>query len=187
MELDPVTVRRAQGGDRSAQGTFLRRYAGPLHAMVRRCGVPGDTDDHVHDLLSRLIAALPQFKPNGPATLTTWVFTIAQRFVIDLSRKKHLQLAPIEAGADVPDGRPSPERLLEHAELKVRLEAALETLPVDQRRSFVLAYVHQRPLAEIAETEGVPLGTVKSRLHRARAALVTTLSLENGGPHVAAR
>jgi RNA polymerase sigma-70 factor (ECF subfamily) len=158
-----------------------------LHALVRRSGVPGDTDDHVHDLLSRLITALPQFKPSGPATLTTWVFTIAQRFVIDLSRKRHLQLAPIEAGGQVADERPSAELLLEHAELKVRLEAALQTLPVDQRRCFVLAYVHQRPLAEIAEAEGIPIGTVKSRLHRARAALTTTLSLEKGGAHVAAR
>jgi RNA polymerase sigma-70 factor (ECF subfamily) len=188
MELDAATVQRAQGGDRSAQETFLRRYAGPLHALIRRSGVPGDADDLAHDLLSRLMLALPQFRLDGAATLSTWVFTIAQRFVIDVSRKRHLQLAPIEAGAQVADERPGADTLLERAELQVRLEAALQTLPIDQRRVFVLAQVHQRPLAEIAEVEGVPVGTVKSRLHRARAALVATLSPQlAGGDHAAAR
>ena len=98
MELDPATVQRAQGGDRSAQEAFLRRYAGPLHALIRRAGVPGDVEDLLNELLQRLIVALPKWRPGGPATLTTWVFTIAQRFVIDASRKRHLHLAPIEQG-----------------------------------------------------------------------------------------
>jgi RNA polymerase sigma-70 factor (ECF subfamily) len=187
MELDPMTVRRAQRGDRSAQEAFLRRYAGPLHALIRRSGVPGDADDLTHDVLSRLMAALPKFDPAGAAALTTWVFTIAQRFVIDVSRKRHLQVAPLEAGSHVADERPGADALLERAELKVHLEAALTTLPVDQRRIFVLAQVHQRSLQEIADAEGVPIGTVKSRLHRARAALVAVLSPTLGGAHAAAQ
>jgi RNA polymerase sigma-70 factor (ECF subfamily) len=190
-ELDELTVRRAQAGDRSAQEAFLRRYAGPLHSLVRRCGVvPAETDDLVHDLLGRLIAALPRFQTGGAATLTTWVFTIAQRFMIDVSRKRHLELVPMEAGLTVPDHAPGPHEVAESRELGVRIEAALSRLPVDQRRVFVLAQVHQRPLQEIAEAEGVPMGTVKSRLHRARAALFELLSSPTrvqGDPHAVAR
>jgi RNA polymerase sigma-70 factor (ECF subfamily) len=188
-ELDPFTVRRAQEGDRAAQEAFLRRYAGPLHALVRRCGVTKEADDVVHDLLGRLIVALPRYKAGGPATLTTWVFTVAHRFVIDLSRKRHLELAPLEAGHHVPDAAPAADQVIERRQLQARLEAALERLPVDQRRVFVLAQVHQQPLQEIADGEGVPVGTVKSRLHRARAALLELVSepREEGGLHAVAR
>jgi RNA polymerase sigma-70 factor (ECF subfamily) len=189
-ELDELTLRRAQGGDHAALEAFVRRYAPVLHALLRRSGLGADTEDRLQELLSRLLEALPRFRSEGPATLTTWVFTIAQRWLIDVSRKRKLHLAPLEAGRAVIDPGPRADQLLERQQLGRRVELALETLPLDQRRVFVLAQVHQRPLQEIADTEGVPVGTVKSRLHRARAALVENLAPvlgEHGGHHVAAR
>ncbi|HEY0840530.1 MAG TPA: sigma factor-like helix-turn-helix DNA-binding protein, partial [Vulgatibacter sp.] len=62
-----------------------------------------------------------------------------------------------------------------------RLEAALARLPDVQRRTFLLAAVHGQPLEAIAAGDGVAVGTVKSRLHRARAELATILDLDEGG------
>jgi RNA polymerase sigma-70 factor (ECF subfamily) len=193
QSLDPLTLRRAQRGDRTAQELFLRRYVGAVHALVRRSGTPGDADDLTQELLQKLLIALPRFDPSGPAQLTTWVFTVAQRWLIDRSRRRQHTFAPLEEGAAVADVRPIQDALLAGRQLQRALEQAIATLPVDQRRVFLLAHVHQQPLKEIAEGEGVALGTVKSRIHRARVALMQLLSdaeepeLEkakaNGGGH----
>ncbi len=174
-ELAPATIRAAQAGERAAQEAFVRRYAGPMRALVMRGGAVGEVDDVVHELLGKLLAALPKFSLDGPASLTTWVFTVAQRSLIDASRRPRLALVPLTEAEAVPDGGPSAHDALERRQLGEQLEAALATLPVELRRLFVLAQVHQRPLQELADAEGVPLGTVKSRLHRARALLVARL------------
>jgi RNA polymerase sigma-70 factor (ECF subfamily) len=174
-ELSAELIARAQHGDRAAQEAFLRRYVRPLHALVRRSGAPGDPDDLTQELLSRLLTALPRFDPAGPARLTTWVFTVAQRWLIDERRRRHLTLVELEDGVAVPDSRPLPEQRLEEHRLAVALEDAVGRLPETQRRVFLLAQVHEQPLEAVAEAEGVPLGTVKSRLHRARAQLVLWL------------
>lgn len=182
-ELDPSTVRAAQRGHRAAQEAFVRRYAGPMRALARRGRVGADVDDTVHELLGKLLSALPKYSPDGPASLTTWVFTVAQRWLIDASRRPRLALVPLAQALEVPDAAPDAALRLERRQLGAQLEAALATLPPELERLFVLAQVHQRPLQELAEAEGLPLGTVKSRLHRARALLVASLwpALNEGG------
>src|SRR5436305_15283931 len=103
MELDEVTLARARRGDRAAQDVFLRAYAPPLHALVRRTSVRGEADDLTQELLGKLLAALPRFDPAGPAKLSTWVYTIAQRWLIDVNRRRHLSVAPLEDGLGVAD------------------------------------------------------------------------------------
>jgi|SRR5579871_4840440 len=188
--LDALTLRRAQRGDRDAQEAFLQRYVRPLRGLVLRAGPSGDVDDLTQDLMRKMLDALPRFRPEGSAQLTTWVFAVAQRWLIDVSRKRHLALVPLEQAAEVPDGAAPLDDQLTEQQLERRLELALRSLPEDQRRTFVLAQVYQRPLTEIAEAEAVPLGTVKSRLHRARAALVGQLGdvlQDRGGSRGSAR
>src|SRR5438128_1922014 len=100
-ELDAGSVQRAQQGDRSAQATFLRRYVKPLHAFLRRSGLEHDADDATQELLAKLLRVLPSFQPVGPATLTTWVFTVAHRWLVDEKRRRHLAVAPLDEGLDV--------------------------------------------------------------------------------------
>lgn len=99
---------------------------------------------------------------------------------------------PLDRADKVADSGPGGDALVERRELRERLERALGQLPEEQRRVFVLAQVHQQPLEQIAECEQLPLGTVKSRLHRARAALVLLLggaldAPEEGGLDAALR
>lgn len=190
MELDEETLARAQKGERAAQTAFLRRYAGPLRSLVRRLG-SGDADDQLQELFLTLLQALPRFTPEGPARLTTWVFAVAHRQLIAGRRKARLTLVPMEEGAAVPDAGPSLDVLLGHKRLGVALEEALAKLSDAHRRVFVLTQLHHQPLESVAEVEGVPLGTIKSRLHRARAELVLllgpALDLPEGGRHAASK
>lgn len=187
MELDRLTLERAIRGDRSAQEAFLRRYVRPLHAFLRRAGPPGEADDLTQELLGKLLSVLPRFDPDGPAKLTTWVFTISHRWLLDEKKRRHLSLAPLDEGLAVVDSNPGPDLRFEHKELARALEVAIAQLPEAQRRVFVLAQVHGQPLETVAEVEAVPVGTIKSRLHRAKAQLAARLgpllSNEEGGSH----
>lgn len=175
MELDRVTVERLRRGDRAAQDVFLRRYAGVMHSFVRRAGPPGDADDLTQELLEKLLTVVHRFEPDGPAILTTWVFTVAHRWLLDEKKRRHLQVAPLDEGLHVPSGAPPADVGVHQRQLDAALERALAALPEAQRRVFVLTQVHGQPLEAVAEVEGVPVGTLKSRLHRARAALAVAL------------
>jgi RNA polymerase sigma-70 factor, ECF subfamily len=190
MELDEATVQRARRGDRAAQDAFLRRYAGPLHALLKRAGTL-NTEDAVQELLAKLLTVLPRFDPTGSAMLTTWVFTVAHRWLIDQRKRRHLTLVPLEQALDIADPTPSADRMLEEKQATRLLETAIARLPDEQRRIFLLAQVHQQPLDALAAVEGVAVGTIKSRLHRARAQLVALIApalrkLE-GGSHASPR
>lgn len=177
QELSAQVILRAQRGDRAAQRDVLIRYSGVFRGLVRRVlpGSSADVDELTQSALCQLLVALPKFDPNGTAKLTTWAFSVAHHFLIDVSRKRHLRVVPLEAAAEVVDAQPAPFEATWRAEIRSELEAAIETLPIDQRRVFVLVHIHEQPLEAVAEAEGVPVGTVKSRLFRARAKLAVEL------------
>lgn len=179
-ELSADVVARAQRGDRNAQTLVLERYAPMLFQLVRRiAGRSADTDSLTQSLLQRLLQVLGRFDPAGPAKLTTWVYTVSHHFLIDELRKNRLALVPLDSSHDLADLRADPHSDLWRSQVRSALEVAIERLPMDQRRVFVLVHLHEHPLEAVAEAEGVPLGTVKSRLFRAKARLAREL-----GPHL---
>lgn len=143
-------------------------------ALLKRSGI-ANLEDAVQEVLAKLLGVLPQFDPHGTARLTTWVFTVAHRWLLDQRKRRHLILVSLDEAAAIADPRPGPDRLVEHKQLADALEVAISRLPDEQRRVFLLAQIHQQPMEELARTEGVPIGTIKSRLHRARAQLVALL------------
>jgi RNA polymerase sigma-70 factor (ECF subfamily) len=179
---------KAQRGDARAQEAFLRGVAAPVRALVRRCGRAHEEEDQLQEVFARLLEVLPRFRPEGPAKLTTWVHTVVHRWLISQHRRRAVAVEPLDEGLAVPDTRPSAHELVERRQLSDQLEAALGHLSDEQRRVFVLTQLHHQSLEEVAKTEGVALGTVKSRLHRARAELVLRLGealdaqTEKGGP-----
>src|SRR5215472_14035639 len=124
MELDHATIQRARRGDRAAQDAFLRRYGGPLHALLKRSGIPS-TEDAVQELLAKLLSVLPRFDPRGPAVLTTWVFTVAHRWLLDQRKRRHLTLVPLDETMEVADPRPIADQLVEQRQRDAALEAAI--------------------------------------------------------------
>lgn len=173
--MSPHVLKAAQGGDRAAQAELLRALGPQLALVVRRLGFAHEKDDVLHELFVHLLAVLPRFKVDGPAKLSTWAYTVAHRFLLMRRRVKAPVLVPLEGGLSVADSALGPEAHARGAELSRRLERALGGLPDEQRRAFVLSQLHEVPLEEVARVEEVPVGTVKSRIHRARAALVLSL------------
>lgn len=169
-------VAAAQGGDRFALDQLLRNHYDRIHGVCRRiAGSTRDGDDACQEALIKIVRNLPRF--DGRSAFGTWAYRIATNAALDELRKRNRRPG-LHAVGD--DARPEqadttasartdwyPERLL--------LDEALERLPDDLRIAVVLRDVADLDYAEIAAALDVPLGTVKSRISRARAALADQL------------
>lgn len=167
--LDELTLRRAQRGDQRAWRDLIGCYERPVHALIWRL-LAGRARHLAPDLTQetfvRVLKALPGFDPSGPATLGTWILTIATRVTLnELRRPEPVALAHEPTARERADGDAERQRL------GAAIAAAMATLPDAQRAALVLREFHGLEYAEIAEALEVDVGTVKSRIARARAAV----------------
>jgi RNA polymerase sigma-70 factor (ECF subfamily) len=173
--MEVRTITRAQRGDGDAQALVLREVGGVVASLVRRLGERSQADDLLHDVFAHLLEVLPKFDPNGPAQLTSWAFTVAQRWLLMQRRKRPLQLVPLDGALGVADESVDALQTVAENELALLLDVELRALPEEQKRAFTLTQLRGMSLEEAARAEGVPLPTLKTRLHRARATLVLRL------------
>lgn len=179
---DDALVRAARGAGENARAaleTLLVRHEKQVYATCLR--IVGDREaarDLAQDTLVRVIGAIESF--DGRARFTTWLTRIAMNACIShLRKQKHRRSASLEAaGADGLTGRdrlesvePAPTGRVELEEDLARLADAMRSMDDQQRAILVLRDVRRLDYREIAETLHVPVGTVKSRLFRAREAL----------------
>jgi RNA polymerase sigma factor (sigma-70 family) len=149
------------------------RDVGPrVWGLCRR--LAPDPDDCYQEIWEKVFRALPGFDPTGAASVGTWVIRIAHRHLVDRHRRR-LVRGDVLPAPDLPALEPGADERLQGARQEARLEAALLRLPEDQRRVVVLHHCEGLPLDEIAAAEGVPVGTLKSRLHRGRGRLAELL------------
>jgi RNA polymerase sigma-70 factor, ECF subfamily len=177
--LDELTLRRAQRGDERAWRDLIGRYQQPVHALIWRL-MAGRARHRVEDLTQetfvRVLKALPAFDPAGSATLSTWILTIATRLVLNELRR------PEAASLDrEPAGREQADADAERRRLAAAIASGMATLPDAQRAVLVLREYHELDYGEIAEALELDVGTVKSRLSRARAAMREHLTQALGG------
>lgn len=168
-ELDDLTLRRAQQGDRVALEALVERYHPMVHALVWRMACArGESHvaDLVQDCLVRVLQGLGRFNPVGPARLSTWIMTIATRVVLNDRRR----IDPRDARLD-PAGYIDPATAASERELGVVLAKAITELPEPQRVVLVLREYHDLDYGEIAQVLDLDLNTVKSRMSRARVAV----------------
>jgi RNA polymerase sigma-70 factor (ECF subfamily) len=172
-ELDRRTLVAAQRGDRAARGAFIALYERRVTALVGRLLVsrPDLVDDAVQDVFVKLLTELHRFDPDGPARLSTWALTVATRQNLDRLRRLGTERRLLEAGEADEHAGPSGVRRLESLDLGARVTAAMAALPADHRAVLVLRAYHDLDYDEIAAALEIPVGTVKSRLGRAREAL----------------
>lgn len=168
---DEALLRAHLGGDAQAFNELVRRHRLALWTLALR--VLNDPDDAQDAVQVSLIYAFRRAHTyRGDAQVLTWLRSIVENTskTVAATRTRLAQRAAEAATADV--GGPKPATAIEDEALhQVDLKAALERLPPDQRRAFFLVRVHGFTLVEAARREGVPLGTIKSRVSRARAAL----------------
>ena len=180
VELDELTLRRAKRGDRAAFGALVRFYQRPIFALLSRMLLSSDRRDLVEDLAQetfvRALRAIDTFGDDGRNRLSSWLLTIAARVALDALKRRALPTQPLEELADIVPGPRRADDELERRTLREAIGAAVEGLPVGYRAAFLLREVHGLDYEAIAEALDVDVGTVKSRLSRARAALRTALS-----------
>lgn len=130
----------------------------------------GEAEDVSQEAFLAAFARLSDFDANRGA-FATWLMTIARNRCINrLKRKRSVPLSQPDAVEAGPSADPLAQR-----ELAQRLDDALAALPVEQRSAFVLAEIEGLPYSEIARIERTSLGTVKSRIHRAKQRLRSLL------------
>ncbi|MBA3499118.1 MAG: sigma-70 family RNA polymerase sigma factor [Myxococcota bacterium] len=174
--LDELTLRRAQRGDDRAWRALVERYQAPVHALIWRL-LAGRSRHRVEDLVQetfvRVLRALPSWDLAGPASLQTWILTIATRLTLNELRKPEMTTIIGD-----PPATDSTDAASERARIAAAIAAGVATLPDAQRAVFVLREYHELEYADISEALGLDLGTVKSRLARARQALRERLVAE---------
>jgi len=175
--FDGDVLAAAQRGDAWACRRFVLEHQQAVFALVWRmlgpAGRRGQAEDVTQDALVRALRALPRFDPLGRAKLSTWVLTIATRTAIDELRRRQADHAPLEDIELVDAERP--DTTVEQARLGRAIADAVGELGPEVRAAFVLRAYHDLSYPEIANALGVDIGTVKSRLFRARQALQARL------------
>ena len=164
----------ACAGDRSAFDSLIRARADSMFRLsVAILGDESDAADAVQDAFIGVWRQLPRLRE--PDKFEAWLRRIVVnscRMTLRAKARRRVREVPIEDF----DPAASPGRDNDDVEL---LRAALRVLPADQRSILALHHLEGRPLAEIAEVMAIPVGTAKSRLFTARAALVRALGEED--------
>lgn len=165
----------AGAGDAHAYTWLVTRHQGPVYRyLVRLVRVPETARELTQDTFLRAFQAIRSWRPE--ARFRTWLFRIAHNLALDhLRRTKHLRLEPLDAGLEVPDPAPGPDRQLETVQRARQLEQALAALAPAHREILLLREIEEMSYEDIARTLDLTLGTVRSRIARARAALLTIL------------
>jgi RNA polymerase sigma-70 factor (ECF subfamily) len=183
-ELDDLTLARAQRGEESAWRALVERYQRPVFALLSRMLSPVARRDLVEDLAQetflRVFRALPTFDRAAPGRLSSWLLTIAARLALDELRQRRPlleSLHAVHAQAAGTGNQASPDRRL----LNQILTRAVEALSPDHRAVLLLREVHGLEYDELATALAISVGTVKSRLSRARAELRAALAEDHDG------
>ena len=177
---DAVLVRKAQQGDMDAFESLVRKYQQRVYALCRRLtGAHQSADDLAQETFIKAYFALARFDAQWP--LYPWLRRIALNSGLNYlkARKRERPLLEGTLGARrTPFSAPvdSPEERLERAEFEARFERAVASLPADQRSVFVLRFHESMSYEEISRTLDLPIGTVMSRLNRARQKLKSLLT-----------
>jgi len=174
-ELDEVTLRRAQRGDDDACRRLVECYQARVFALLWRmvgARLPALVEDLAQDTFLQVFQALPGFSALGKARLSTWILTIASRRAIDQLRRPRREVGEVDC--DIASSRTADESSRQRV-LAEALEKAVLALAPETRAAFLLREVHGLDYADVARCLNTPLGTVKSRLSRARRDVDTAL------------
>jgi RNA polymerase sigma-70 factor, ECF subfamily len=171
-------VESAKIGDKRAFEVLIEQARPMLESTaILLVGNRADADDCVQNALSRAFNGLPKFA--GQSSFGTWIYRILRRvcarWLKSRGRDRHVCLEHAQNGSQFvrtpafsePIAPPEPDRVAAH-ELRQRIEAALEKLSPPIRTTFMLFAAKGLSYKEVAEQQGIPIGTVMSRIHAAR-------------------
>ncbi|MEQ8847387.1 RNA polymerase sigma factor [Botrimarina sp.] len=176
MPFDAAFLAELKRGDDSAVERLVAEFEGPLYRYFFAIhGDPALAGEQSADAFADLVAAAPRMR-GGPAQLRGFVYAVARNVERRRWRDRWRRSQPLAAAGEPENDSAGPGH---EAQARDELRQTLRVLggmDATTRDIFVLAFVEQLPLGEVAQTLGLPLGTVKSRIHRGRQELTATLA-----------
>lgn len=179
QELDQVLVARVQAGERGAFDLLVRRYQHRILAVISRyIGDWAETQDVGQEAFIRAYRAIGNFR--GDSAFYTWLYKIAintaKNWLVSQGRRPPTDDVQIENAEHLESAyrlkdNSTPERELLRAEIERTVFAAVEQLPDELKQAITLREIDGLSYEEIAETMACPIGTVRSRIFRAREAI----------------
>src|SRR5262245_6255336 len=180
---DQEVVQRARDGHERAYRELVRRYERPVFSLIYRMVRDRElAEDLAQDTFVKVLNALDSYR--SEYKFSSWIFKIANNTAIDHLRRKELDTLSLEGAPDavnperaeatalqLGDRAESPLQEMESRELGSAIERAIGGLRPEYRSCILLRDVEGRSYEEVAEILGLPLGTVKTYIHRARAEL----------------
>lgn len=173
VATDQQLVEQVLGGDSMAFEHLFNRYRDSIYQLYlqRTGGNVDDTDDLLQEAFVKAYLNLHRYKPDY--TFGQWIYTIARNTFIDYVRRKREDTVPLDkttdsSGALSAYNTPSPEERLINDQTRDRLEAFILRMPPRYRRLIELRFFREFSYEEIAAELGLPMGTVKTQIHRAR-------------------
>jgi len=167
---DAELVQRCLSGEQQAYGLLLKKYKRPIYSLVyRMVRHREEAEELSSEAFFKAFRALASYDPSQ--AFSSWMFKIANNLAIDWLRRRRPETASLneEDGVwEFPDTRPTAEESLERKQTMQVVEEAIGKLAPDYRAVVLLRHQEEKTYEEIAEILGVPLGTVKIRLFRAR-------------------
>jgi RNA polymerase sigma-70 factor, ECF subfamily len=178
-ELDQALVRRVQAGEKGAFDLLVRKYQHKLTSVISRyVGDWSECQDVAQESFVRAYRALGNFR--GESAFYTWLYKIAintaKNWLVSQGRRPPTEDVQVEdaehldAAVRLKDGS-TPERELLRQEIERTVTRAVDALPEELRQAITLREVDGLSYEEIAETMNCPIGTVRSRIFRAREAI----------------
>jgi RNA polymerase sigma-70 factor (ECF subfamily) len=158
---------RCRQGDQQAFRELVDRYKDLVFAVIARSGAdPSRVEDLAQEVFLRIHRGLPYFR--GEAKVTTWIYRIVLNLLSEASQRRHAR-REVPLDPDAPAHQPRIEdRTARDLELRDRLDKALARLPPNYRLLIAGHYLQGAKYEELAEALDMPLGTVKTHLHRAK-------------------
>jgi RNA polymerase sigma-70 factor (ECF subfamily) len=177
-------IERCKTGDRTAFDVLVHRYEKRVYNLAYRLSASYDEASDISvDAFLRVFQAIRLFR--GDAHFSTWLFRIVTNVYLDrrkrmrnkqhLSLEEYIELEENSVARQVEDPAPSPEAIVEQHERNQFLQSAINELPDYQRAMIILYHTEGLSYEEIAAVFSLPIGTVKSRLNRARLMLKNKL------------
>ncbi|MBX3010312.1 MAG: sigma-70 family RNA polymerase sigma factor [Caldilineaceae bacterium] len=169
-EQEEVWIREAKAGNKRSFSHLVEAYQRPVYNLTyRMLGSPEEAEDAAQETFLRAYSRLEQYDVNHK--FSTWLFSIANHHCIDRLRKRRTTLVSIEENPvleNLEHGAAQPEEDVLSQELAAELQSLLGQLDLDYRTPLILRYWEDCSYEEIADTMGLTVSAVKSRLFRAR-------------------
>lgn len=182
MQEENEWIQEVLDGNKQAYAHIIDKYKNPLYGTVLRMTKnPHDAQDLVQEAFIKVYEQLGKYDATG--SFSSWLYRVAINHCMDEFRKKRYQMKQITIDEEKIINVDHPEIIFLKQEKSRQIERLIAMLPEDERIILLLRYANELSYDEISEFVGVPLSTVRNKLHRAKVKMRNIVKREGGDFH----